>query len=117
MFDQLKKNWDIFKQSEPGKRFKDRYHRRSEKRHRDSKIKVLLNISIGIVIIIIGMIFWFIPGPGWLMIFIGAAIIAGESIITARFLDYIEVKIRELRNAVKEKRKSMHSEKQNGSNQ
>lgn len=94
MFDQLRKNWNIFKKSPPGKRFQNRYYRHAEKRNERSRPKRILIIFIGIVIILIGVVLWFIPGPGWATIFFGAGIIAGESLLVSRLLDAIEVKIR-----------------------
>jgi uncharacterized protein (TIGR02611 family) len=96
MFDKLKKNWNLFKTSKPGQRFKERYQRLSKKRQKNSTLRSVFNISLGVLIIIIGIILWFIPGPGWATVFIGAAIIAGESIMVARFLDFIEIKARKL---------------------
>ena len=96
MFDQLRQNWELFKQSPPGKRFQNRYHRHFEKRGSRSQPKRFLIIFTGTIVILFGMILWFIPGPGWATIFFGAGIIAGESLAVSRFLDFLELKIRNL---------------------
>ena len=50
----------------------------------------------GVAVILFGIFLLFVPGPGWLTIFVGAAMIAGESLTMARFLDWVEVKLRRI---------------------
>ena len=63
-------------------------------------MKVLIIIA-GIFIILIGMIFWLIPGSGWAIIILGAALLAGESNTVARMLDWLELKIRKIVSSAK----------------
>jgi len=37
-----------------------------------------------------------LPGPGWATVFIGLMILAGELLPAARFLDWLEVRLRKL---------------------
>ncbi|MBN2009961.1 hypothetical protein JW960_11515 [candidate division KSB1 bacterium] len=67
--------------------------RRRQKRTHNSPVKRFFFILIGLLIVLLGMLLWFIPGPGWLTIFIGAVIIARESLLVARFLDWLELKL------------------------
>ncbi len=94
MFDQLRKNWDQFLNSKPGQRFRERYYRRSERKAESTLLKKILIVITGTIIILTGVVLWFIPGPGWLTIFLGAALIAGEFLLVAKFLDFTELKIR-----------------------
>jgi len=94
MFKQLKQRWNYLKASEPGHRFQERYFRLQQNRRERPYLNKLVTIVGGLFIILIGIIFLFIPGSGWVIIFIGAAVIAGESRFLARFLDWLEVRLR-----------------------
>ena len=96
MFSQLKRNWQSFKEEPPGERFQKRYYRRRQKRGHRSLLKKMLLMLAGAGVISVGIILLFIPGPGWLIIFTGAAILAGESLWMARIIDFVEVKLRKL---------------------
>lgn len=104
MFDNLRTNWRLLINTQPGMRFKERYFRLKQQPDRRSSFIRFLHILSGLVIIFIGIVFWFIPGPGWAMIFIGAAILARESLIIARILDWLEVLLRNIYNKVKDHR-------------
>ncbi|MBN2000957.1 hypothetical protein JW935_25655 [candidate division KSB1 bacterium] len=84
------------KQSQPGRRFQDYYHRRQKRRGQRPQIRKLITVISGIFIICIGVVFWFIPGSGWVIIIIGTGVIAGEAKTIARFMDWCEIKIRKL---------------------
>ena len=71
-------------------------YRRLQKRGSRIQLKKIFNMFVGFIIILIGVALWFLPGPGWATIFIGAALIAGESLQAARFLDFLEVKMRKI---------------------
>lgn len=91
MFHRIKTHWRAFRESEPGRRFQDRYARNARPRSPWSKV---IHVLTGLVIMFFGAMLWFLPGPGWAVVIIGAAVIAGESLWLARFLDFIEVKVR-----------------------
>jgi len=94
----LRRRWQKIKAIPAGKRFQERYYRRQNKRQQRSQLKKIVTMLFGVVIILVGMFLWFVPGPGWLTIFVGAAIIAGESLTVARLLDWVEVKLRKVFN-------------------
>ncbi len=48
----------------------------------------------GFGVILVGMAFWFLPGPGWLIVFLGLLILASEFAFARRLLD----KVRHLAN-------------------
>lgn len=90
------RKWDKIKNIPPGKRFQERYYYRKKKRKNRSQLEKIFLIVLGVAIIFVGMFLWFVPGPGWLTIFVGAAIIAGESLVVARFLDWVEIRLRKI---------------------
>ena len=94
----LRRRWQRIKQIPPGKRFQERYYYRQNKRQQRSRLQKIALMLFGVAVILVGMFLWFVPGPGWLTIFVGAAIIAGESLTVARLLDWVEVKLRKVFN-------------------
>jgi uncharacterized protein (TIGR02611 family) len=95
MIEKLEKNWRQFKESAPGHRFQDRYRRRrqDEKGH---IIKRVVLITLGTIIAVGSLALSPLPGPGWGTVFIGLMILGGELLPAARFLDWAEVRLREL---------------------
>ena len=94
MLDNLKKRWKSLKSGKPGKRFQDEYDKRhDEDSSRGKKFAIL---AVGAIILVAGIILMPAPGPGILIVAIGGALLAQESKIAARFLDWTEVKGRAL---------------------
>jgi len=54
----------------------------------------IAQIAIGIILVIGGIIFCFIPGPGLPLIFIGAGFLAKHSLAIARAMDWLELRLR-----------------------
>ena len=94
MFSHFKKGLTEFYNSPPGRRFQQLYNRRHQKNK--SFIRRIAFIVTGLLLLPVGVIFWFIPGSGWVIIFIGLAFLSGESKAIARFLDFLEIKTRKL---------------------
>jgi uncharacterized protein (TIGR02611 family) len=94
MFRKLKQEWAILARSAPGKRFQNRYHRR--KNRRGSAIVRVLYLAVGITLFAFGLVLLLAPGPGFLVIFLGGAMIAEESLLVARALDWAELRLRAL---------------------
>ncbi len=94
MIGRLKGDWEELKESKPGERFKDRYRRRQqEPGHIVNRIVLVILGSI----IAVGSLFTApLPGPGFATVFLGLAILAGELLPAARFLDWSEVRLRQL---------------------
>ena len=53
-----------------------------------------LYLGAGTIIILGGIFFLPAPGPGWLIIFLGGALLAQESMVAARALDWTELRLR-----------------------
>jgi hypothetical protein len=79
-------------QSSPGRRFQERYRRKSRtERGRMARGAVIL---AGIALTLVGIFFLAVPGPGIPILANGLALIAQESAVTARLLDRTELRIR-----------------------
>ncbi len=98
MFEKAKEYWRCFKESKPGHRFKDRYHQRQQSRRsaRFSLTAVFMIVAGTLVLLLGGVVSLTVPVPGlgWLLLFLGLGMFAGESKLIARFLDWVEVKLR-----------------------
>jgi uncharacterized protein (TIGR02611 family) len=94
MFDKLKQSWRDFEEDTPGKRFQDYYKRRHQSRQ--SAWRKALFIASGLLIIAAGVFMLVAPGPGLLVVFLGAMLIAQQSLLAARALDWLELRLREL---------------------
>ena len=92
MLESLKKQWQELKDHEPGKRFQERYGRNHHAG--GSWIRRVLFIGGGILVMAAGVFFLPAPGPGFLILFIGAGLIAEESLVAARALDWTELRLR-----------------------
>jgi uncharacterized protein (TIGR02611 family) len=96
MLEKIKENWQQFRESKPGHRFQDRYHRRQQNTQGQWNIGKLFNILGGVVIALAGLFFMPAPGPGSAIIFVGLGLLGSEFLSVARFLDWAEVRLREL---------------------
>jgi putative transmembrane protein PGPGW len=89
----LKQDWRALTHSPPGRRFQNRY----EKKHREGGNRGrILKFVAAIVLIAIGVVLLVLPGPGSVLIVVGAAVLAEESSRVARALDGIEMRLRGL---------------------
>jgi len=94
MFFEFQKGLKKFYHSPPGLRFQQLYERRHQTKR--SFLRRFSFILTGLLLLPVGVIFWFIPGSGWVIIFTGLALLSGESKTIARFLDFLELKTRKL---------------------
>ena len=76
MIGRLKGNWEEFRDSKPGERFKDRYHRRQEQPGH-IVMRVIL-VILGTILAISSLVLAPLPGPGFATVFLGLAILGGE---------------------------------------
>ena len=93
-----KRSWQLFKNTKPGDRFQVRYYRRQQSA--PGRLSMILNIVVGSVLVIFSAFFGWAPGPGLLTFFIGLALIGGEFLTIARFLDWTELRLRPLAHVV-----------------
>ena len=91
MIEALKKNWGELSKSPPGRRFQNRHRRQAG---RGTGWARSLKLAAAIALLVAGAVLLLIPGPGSVLILIGAALLAEESMIVARFMDRAEMRIR-----------------------
>lgn len=89
MIAHLKQSWQRFKQSKPGERFQDQHHNGSSGQSRP--VMRVLRMALGIVITLVGLVLMPAPGPGMLIVALGLAMLAHESLIVAKALDRAEL--------------------------
>ena len=89
-----KRSWRHFKKSKPGDRFQVRYYYR--KQSGPGRFSRIFNIVVGSVLVMVSTFFGWAPGPGLVTLVIGLAMVGGEFLVVARFLDWSEVSLRKL---------------------
>lgn len=94
MIERTKQSWQDFKESDPGRRFQDRYDRRQEAEHGRWDKRAIINVVLGIAIAAGGLLLVPAPGPGWIVTFLGLGLLASEFGPVARGLDWTELKLR-----------------------
>ena len=94
MIRSLKEQWRELRRAPPGKRFCQRYERRA--RERKSPAARIGWSALAVVLILLGIVFLPLPGPGFIPIGLGLALLAQESAVVARFCDRAELAIRKL---------------------
>src|ERR1044072_6913082 len=94
MLRSLKRQWRSFRGGKPGRRFVDRSDRNKQAHKSQSWWQRLIQPLIAIILLAIGVVLTFIPGPAILFYFAGAGLLAGESRWLARGLDWSELKLR-----------------------
>ena len=82
-----------FEISRPGRRFIERYERRQRSGRNTRKV---LKIAIGCLLLLLGILLLGMPGPGLLVLLLGAGLVAEQSYVAARALDKAEVRTRRL---------------------
>ena len=90
MFNDLKRGWAAFKRGHPGSRFQDQHRR--QRKEGETNIGRLLRIIAGTVIVLLGIFFLPAPGPGFVIIALGGALLAREFKLAAIVLDRLEVR-------------------------
>ena len=94
MLEKIKGSWESFKADSPGKRFQQQFKRRHELAR--SPLQKALVVGSGVLLTGIGIVLFFLPGPGALFVLLGAVLIAQWSLTVARALDWTEIRVRRL---------------------
>lgn len=89
---EMKHEWELFKHDEPGQRFGNH---RDRMRKRSRKLNVL-GLVVGIALIIAGVVFCFLPGPGLIPLVFGFALVGARWKRMAKLMDRAEPRVREL---------------------
>lgn len=100
MLERLKDYWSELRRGRPGSRFQEQYEK--ERREHISPASRILRLSVGLILLPIGVFFMAVPGPpGLVVIAIGAALIAREYGVAARFLDAVELRGRQVYKGIR----------------
>ncbi len=94
MFGNFKRQWRAFRGGKPGHRFVERHDRVKQMRKTQSWARRLIEPAAGILMLAIAVVMTFLPGPGILFYFASAGLLAGESRLLARGLDWGELRLR-----------------------
>jgi hypothetical protein len=94
MWEKFKQTWRRLKAANPGQRFQQEFRRRHGAGR--SPIQKVLLIVGGLLLMAAGFLLLFIPGPGLVLLFIGGLMIAQQSLVAARVLDWSEIRLRKL---------------------
>ena len=86
----FKKQWKISRKEEPGKRFQHLHGAWREATSDQPAWIRLIVLLAGVLLILLGMAFWFIPGPATFFLIPGAILLAAVSGFMARVVDLIE---------------------------
>jgi len=89
--DQAKREWRLLSRDQPGYRFVNHFRRTQRDRSIAPRVA---RAALGVVLVAMGVVMVFAPGPGWLFVFFGLGMFASESCVLARFLDRTEVAAR-----------------------
>lgn len=93
MISELKKSWQQFKNNEPGHRFQERYECHSGA----SRLSRVLTLVVGILMVLVGLASMPLPIPAdGFLVPLGLVVVASEVKPAARFLDWAELKAREV---------------------
>lgn len=91
MFRHMRHDWRQFADAPPGERFQRRYARRRDAHH--GVVRKTFYLGVGSIAMLAGVVLMLIPGPGVVVFAIGAGIAAQQSLLVARSLDWLDVKI------------------------
>lgn len=94
MLKKLKRSWSSLKRGRPGSRFEEQYDR--QRKAGSSAVGRVLRITAGLITLPLGLFLLPAPGPGFIVVAIGAVLIAREFRFAAQLLDRLEVRGRKL---------------------
>ena len=95
--------WRLLWSLDAGHRFQTRYHTCRFRRECGEAYRYgrVFNLIAGPLLVVGGFIFLPTPGPSFIIIVLGLWMVAGESVVMARFFDRMEVRLRKAARWVK----------------
>lgn len=96
MIERIKKSWRLFEASRPGRRFRERYHRRQRASRGTFTISKVLYVVGGLALIVVSAFGGWLPVLGWGTVVLGLGMVAGEFKPAATLMDWLEVRLRRL---------------------
>lgn len=92
--ERVEHQWHLFAHDKPGERFVNLHKRRQAQRKGSFSWGRILFVGAGLFLIIAGLFFMAVPGPGLPVLVAGLGLMGGESHFIARGLDWAEQKLR-----------------------
>lgn len=89
MFESWRHQWRLFRADPAGRRFELR-HARHRDRLRSPWHRVFV-MTLGFVAMLVGTAMLVLPGPGLLVILLGAFLVGEESLVASRLLDRVDL--------------------------
>jgi hypothetical protein len=108
MLKRLKGEWRRFKRSPVGHRFRNRYGRAKVSQEVHGAGGRFLRLVLAALAFVVGVIFSILPVlPGFVFFFVSASLLATDSYRVAQFLDWSEVKLRELWSSIRRRKRGL----------
>lgn len=89
----VEQQWHLFANDKPGQRFVNLHKRRQEQRQGSFSWGRILFIGAGLFLVVAGLFFMAVPGPGLPVLVAGLGMMGSESLFMARGLDWAEQKL------------------------
>jgi hypothetical protein len=90
----LRRHWHTLRRGKPGHRFQDHYLQARRSGRRAGALQRVLFYGAAVVCVLIGIVLSVIPGPAIPFFFLAGGLLATESRVIARFMDWCEVRLR-----------------------
>lgn len=90
MASRIKRELDELKAAEPGVRFQAGY----ERTHVRSRVLRLLLIALGFALMVAAAVTFWLPGPNFVLVLAGLALVGGQAKFVARAMDRAEIAAR-----------------------
>jgi hypothetical protein len=92
----LREHWLDLKRGRPGRRFQDRYEKTRRAEPHCGLAKRVATIAVALIAILMGLFFAVVPGPAIPFFFVGGALLATRSRTIARWMDRLELRVRDV---------------------
>ncbi|MCW2962257.1 MAG: hypothetical protein JWM25_1092 [Thermoleophilia bacterium] len=89
-FDRIRAELDLLRDDEPGRRFESGFDRTHV---RNQALRLTL-VTVGVLFMATAMATFWLPGPNFVLVLAGLALVGGQSRFVARALDRVEVAAR-----------------------
>lgn len=96
MLERLQALWREFTRGTPGRRFQERFERSHRRSRRTRWTTRIIRVILAALAIAVGLVLAVLPGPAVLFFLAAGMLLAAEWLWVAKFLDWLEVRVRRL---------------------
>lgn len=96
MLSKLKRQWGEIRMGKPGHRFRAQFERNERAKAGKSFLRRWMMLFVAAMVLMIGIVLLFIPGPGIPFVILGASMLAEQFRPAANALDSLEVQLRKM---------------------